>query len=125
MNIEFADRLAAFKSLRAVYGNIDKHLLRTIYPRTLAVQCEDVKVAMTHIGGYPGRYDAVAKELILREKPNLFLCGHSHILKVMYDEQYRMLTMNPGAFGNHGFHQVRTLLRLLFDSLWITLLIVE
>lgn len=115
-NTEVADKLAAFKPLRAVYGNIDNHVLRQMFPRTLAFQCEGVKVAMTHIGGYPGRYDAVAKELIVREKPTLFLCGHSHILKVMYDEKFEMLTMNPGAFGNHGFHKVRTLLRFEIDG---------
>ena len=115
-NVAVADQMMAIKPVRAVYGNIDDHVVRTLFPRCLAFECEGVKVAMTHIGGYPGRYDAVAKEFIAREKPQLFVCGHSHILKVMYDDRYEMLTMNPGAIGNHGFHQVCTVVRFDRDK---------
>ena len=110
-HVSVSDGIKARKPLRAVHGNVDGYELRLEFPRFLEFQCEDVRVLMTHIGGFPGRYDAVAREAIGRTCPKLFVCGHSHILRVMYDERYSMLTMNPGAIGNHGFHQVRTLLR--------------
>lgn len=111
-----ADRLAAFKPLRGVYGNIDGYDIRSTYPEQLAFMCEDVKVLMIHIGGYPGRYSQMAKAAIIAERPKLFISGHSHILKIMYDDKMQCLHMNPGAAGRHGWHKVRTLIRFVVDG---------
>lgn len=113
---DVAERLAAFRPLRAVYGNIDGGAVRYNYSEFLAFRCESVNVLMTHIGGYPGRYSPQAYHKIMADRPNLFVCGHSHILKVQYDKSLQMLTMNPGAAGIYGFHQVRTLLRFEIDG---------
>ena len=110
-NLEVTDTLSRIKPLRAVYGNIDDDKARRSFPLDLFFYCEQVKVYMTHIGGYPGKYNARTKQLIETEKPQLFICGHSHILKVMYDKNNQVLHMNPGACGTHGFHNVRTMLR--------------
>lgn len=99
------------KPLKAVYGNIDGNDMRLSYPENLLFMCEGVKVFITHIGGYPSKYTARVKKIIQAEKPQLYICGHSHILKVMYDKQYQLLHLNPGAAGTHGFHQVKTALR--------------
>ena len=106
-----AEKLAAFKPLRAVYGNIDSHQLRIVYPQHQRFMCEDVDVWLTHIGGYPGKYAPEVKPGIYENPPRLFICGHSHILKVTYDKKNNILCMNPGAAGKYGFHVVRTLLR--------------
>ncbi len=110
------EELLKHKPLRAVYGNIDGQDIRKSYPKDLVFNCEQVKVFMTHIGGYPQRYNAEAKKIIQEEKPKLFICGHSHILKVMYDQQYELLHINPGAAGNHGFHKVKTMVRFTIDG---------
>lgn len=110
-NINVIDELTQFKPLRAVHGNIDGHVVRTAAPENLFFEIEGVKVFITHIGGSPGRYQARVKSLMQQHKPNLFICGHSHILKVMYDRQMELLHINPGAAGNHGFHHVKTLIR--------------
>jgi uncharacterized protein len=115
-NIESADKLAEFKPLRGVYGNIDDHQVRLSYPKHHKFRCEEVKVWMTHIGGYPGHYDKSVRPGLNDEAPQLFICGHSHILRVMYDKKYNLLYMNPGAAGNHGFHKVKTLLRFEIDK---------
>ncbi|MFM6976056.1 MAG: metallophosphoesterase family protein [Sphingobacteriaceae bacterium] len=109
--IELADQLAAFKPMRGVYGNIDGQEVRIVYPEHIFFMCENIKVWITHIGGYPGRYPAKIKETLLRQKPDLFICGHSHILKVMHDPKMHLLHLNPGAAGKHGWHKMRTLLR--------------
>jgi uncharacterized protein len=109
--LEFADELAKYKPFRAVYGNIDDTKVRAVYPKDLLFECEGVKVYMTHIGGYPNRYNVEAQKIIEQELPQLFICGHSHILKVMPDKKYNLLHMNPGAVGNHGFHEFITMLR--------------
>jgi len=114
--IAVAERLAAFKPLKGVFGNIDGMDLRSIYPQVLSWTCEEVKVLMTHIGGSPGRYPAVVKDQIKRDQPDLFVCGHSHILKIMYDPQYSCLYLNPGAAGKQGWHTVRTLVRFMIDG---------
>lgn len=106
-----ADGISSFKPFKGVYGNVDGHELRSQFPENQIFRCEGVKVLMTHIGGYPGRYNARVKKLILEEKPQLYICGHSHILKVVQDRKNNLLHMNPGACGVHGFHQIRTLLR--------------
>jgi putative phosphoesterase len=111
-----AEKLSAFKPLKGVYGNIDGQDIRGTYPETLRWKCEEINVYMTHIGGYPPRYNpAVLKELN-NNPAQLFICGHSHILKVMYDEKHKCLHMNPGAAGNQGWHQVRTLIRFVIDG---------
>lgn len=115
-NLETVEKLGAFKPLRAVYGNIDDHRIRATFPKHLRFRCEDVKVWMTHIGGYPGHYDKSVKPLIFQEPPMLFISGHSHILKVIFDQKINCLHMNPGAAGNHGFHMVKTLLRFTIDG---------
>lgn len=110
------EKLAAFKTLRAVYGNVDGGSIRINYPEFLSFECEEVSVLLTHIGGYPGRYLPEAKLKILEYQPDLFVCGHSHILKVQFDTSFNMLCINPGAAGLEGFHQVRTLLRFEVDG---------
>lgn len=111
-NIELSDKLKAFKPLVGVYGNIDDHEIRSEHPLHQRFVCEGVRVWMTHIGGYPGRYHINIKNRIKLEKPDLFITGHSHILKVMRDPKLdNMLHLNPGAAGNHGFHRVKTLMR--------------
>ena len=110
-NIALANQLAAFKPLKGVYGNIDGHDIRAIYPEHLKFTCEKVNVWMTHIGGYPGKYNPKIREELTRYPPDLFIAGHSHILKVIYDKKIKCLHLNPGAAGKEGWHQVRTLLR--------------
>ena len=109
-------KIEQLKPLRAVYGNIDGQELRKIYPLNNIFTCEGVKVLITHIGGYPNRYHAEAATLILQEKPALFICGHSHILKIIYDKQFSLLHLNPGACGMQGFHQVKTALRFTIEG---------
>ena len=113
---DVADSLSAFKPLRAVYGNIDDQKIRLMFPRVNIFTIENVKVIMTHIGGYPGRYEPGIKELIIKEKPNIFISGHSHILKVMNDHNLHLLHINPGAAGNSGFHKVITMVRFQIDG---------
>lgn len=98
------------KPFRAVYGNIDDANTRLTYPLRLSFECEGIKVLITHIGGYPGRYPSTIKQWIQEEKADLFICGHSHICKVMYDQKLKHWHFNPGAYGHHGFHHVRTAL---------------
>lgn len=110
-NINLADRLSSFKPLRGVYGNIDGADIRKVYPRVLLFDCEGLKVFITHIGGYPGRYSTDIRPKLQTEKPDLFICGHSHILKIMPDKELNLLHINPGAAGKEGFHKVRTIVR--------------
>lgn len=109
--ISICDELKKLKPLRAVYGNIDGQDVRKEYPKNLIFNCDEVKIYITHIGGYPNRYNLDAKKIILEHKPQLFICGHSHILKVMYDKALNLLHINPGACGIHGFHQMKTMVR--------------
>lgn len=111
-----ADELKAFRPLRGVYGNIDGPDIRNEYPEVLHFECEQVKVLMLHIGGYPGRYSPEAKKQLQLHRPGLFITGHSHILKVMYDDKLQCLHMNPGAAGRQGWHKVRTLVRFVIDG---------
>ena len=115
-NLEAADKLAAFKPLKAVYGNIDGHELRAAYPLHQRFKCEEVDVWITHIGGYPKAYNVRVREEIKMNPPKLFISGHSHILKVMPDNKLNLLHMNPGAVGKHGFHKTRTMLRFTIDG---------
>ena len=114
--MDLAARIAEFKPLVGVAGNCDNHDLRFIHPIHRFFECEGLKILMTHIGGYPGRYDLRARELIDRYRPDIFVCGHSHILKVMHDRTINTLHINPGAAGIHGFHKVRTLVRFTVDN---------
>jgi len=115
-DITTADTFATVKPFRAVYGNIDGFDVRLGYPKNQLFLCEDVKVLITHIGGYPGRYEKEARQLIAAEKPGLFISGHSHILKVIYDKKHELLHINPGAAGNSGFHHVITCVRFVIDG---------
>lgn len=110
------DVIKKIKPLQAVYGNIDDQKTRLEFPKNLIFNCEEVKVFITHICGQPTNYLKEVKEIIKAEKPQLFICGHSHILKVMYQPQYELLHLNPGACGNHGFHQIKTALRFVIDG---------
>ncbi len=114
--IAITDELAKLKPLIAVYGNIDGQDVRKVHPKNQRFMCEGVDVFMTHIGGYPNRYSLDALAEIKQKPPKLFICGHSHILKVMFDDKYKLLHINPGAAGNHGFHQVKTLVRFTIDG---------
>ena len=113
---DVANKLLAFKPLRAVYGNIDGQDVRLMFPKIQIFTVENVKVMMTHIGGYPSRYEPGIKELIIKEKPNIFISGHSHILKVMNDHSLNLLHINPGAAGNSGFHRIMTMVRFQIDG---------
>lgn len=116
-NNELATRLEkSGKILRGVYGNIDSNAIRSLYPEQLVFTCEQVKVMIRHIGGYPPRYNPETKKELLIHQPQLFISGHSHILKVIYDEKLQCLHMNPGAAGKQGWHKVRTLIRFVIDG---------
>jgi uncharacterized protein len=117
-NMELANRLITLSclKLRGVYGNIDGQDVRSVYPEQLVFSCEEVKVLMRHIGGAPPRYNPETKKELQLHQPNLFISGHSHILKVIYDDKVNCLHMNPGAAGKHGWHKVRTLIRFTIDG---------
>ncbi len=115
-NLSVTDRLKALKPVRGVYGNIDDHVIQKEFPENNRFMCEEVDVWITHIGGYPNRYNVRVRDEIRSNPPKLFICGHSHILKVMHDKKLGLLHMNPGACGKHGFHQVRTMLRFVIDG---------
>ena len=115
-NEETAYELLQIRPLRAVHGNIDGMALRKLYPQHLRFACEEVDILMVHIGGYPGHYSPEIRKEFNFNPPKLFISGHSHILKVIYDPKCQMLHINPGAAGIHGFHQVRTLVRFTIDN---------
>ena len=114
--IKVTDAIKELKPLRAVFGNIDDAKTRVEFPENNRFMCEGVDVWITHIGGYPNRYDVRIREDIRKNPPKLFICGHSHILKVMPDKKLNLLHMNPGAVGKHGFHKTRTMLRFTIDG---------
>ncbi len=113
---QVADQLRELKPLRGVYGNIDDQTIRGQFPEFLRFKCEGVDVLMTHIGGYPGRYPSYILDIFRTNPPDLFICGHSHILKVMPDKKFNLLHMNPGAAGLSGFHNVITMLRFSIND---------
>jgi putative phosphoesterase len=115
-NLETANELEKIKPLKAVYGNIDGQSVRLSFPEIQIFSCEQVKVLMIHIGGYPGRYEKKALDLIRAEKPKLFISGHSHILKVIYDDKNRLLHINPGSAGKYGLHNIITAVRFVIDG---------
>jgi putative phosphoesterase len=110
------DKIKTLKPLRAVFGNIDDAEARKEFPLNNRFMCEDVDVWITHIGGYPDKYNVNVRDEIRQNPPKLFICGHSHILKVQFDKKLNLLHMNPGAAGKHGFHQMRTMLRFEIDK---------
>ncbi len=114
--LDLAVKLRAFKPLRGVYGNIDGQDIRSQYPEHLRFNCEELNVWMTHIGGYPGKYSSGIREEIYRNPPGLFISGHSHILKVIFDKKISCLHLNPGAAGKQGWQKVRTLLRFSISA---------
>lgn len=115
-DLSVTDMLKNEKPLRAVYGNIDSNEARMEFPLNSRFMCEGVDVWITHIGGYPGKYNQAVREEIMLNPPKLFICGHSHILKVQFDQKLGLLHMNPGAAGISGFHQVRTMLRFEIEG---------
>lgn len=115
-SIELVTKFAAFKPFRAVYGNIDGQEIRQLYPKVNRFMIENTDVLMIHIGGYPGRYEPEVYPLLLACPPQLFISGHSHILKVMFDKKLKCLHINSGAAGKSGFHNVRTLVRFVIDG---------
>lgn len=115
-SLEVAQKLAAIKPLRAVYGNIDGQDIRKVYPQINRFTIEGTEVLIKHIGGYPGNYDPSIRGSLLVRPPKLFISGHSHILKVKFDKTLNMLHINPGAAGIYGFHKVRTLLRFSIED---------
>ena len=113
---QVTDTISNLKPLRAVFGNIDNHELRLSFPDELLFECEDMNIYMTHIGGRPGRYSKGISEKIKSLKPKIFICGHSHILKIQFDKVNQLLFINPGAIGKHGFHKFRTMVRFVIDK---------
>lgn len=115
-NLNVTDEIKKLKPLRAVFGNIDDDKARMEFPLNNRFWCEEVNVLITHIGGYPGKYNQAIRSELQSNPPKLFICGHSHILKVQFDKSVNLLHMNPGAAGISGFHQVRTMLRFVIDG---------
>lgn len=115
-DLKVTDAIKQIKPLKAVYGNIDNTEARLEFPEINRFMCEGVDVLMTHIGGYPGKYNPKIRPVLQLQPPKLFVCGHSHILKVMPDKKLNLLHMNPGAIGIYGFHQVRTMLRFTIEG---------
>ena len=115
-NASLAEKLAEFRPIKGVYGNIDGYDIRGVYPELLRWKCEEVEVMMCHIGGYPGKYTPVVKAEMKKSPPKLFISGHSHILKIIYDKEYDCLHINPGAAGKEGWHKTRTLVVFSIDK---------
>lgn len=115
-SLAVTDAISKLKPLRAVYGNIDDHVIQKEFPLNNRFFCEGVEVLMTHIGGYPPKYNSRTRAILKANPPKLFICGHSHILKVMMDKPLGTLHMNPGACGKYGFHLMRTMLRFVIDG---------
>ena len=110
------DKLNEISKVKAVYGNIDNHQIRITLASEVLFKCEGLNIYMTHIGGYPGKYSKAVKEKIEKTKPDIFICGHSHILKVMNDKINNLLFINPGAAGNHGIHKVKTIVQFIINE---------
>lgn len=115
-SLDVYDKLTKLTDVKAVYGNIDDHKIRIGLKSELFFKCEGVNIYMTHIGGYPGKYSKGIKEKIEKTNPNIFICGHSHILKIMNDKKNKLLFLNPGAAGNHGVHKVKTIIKFDIDD---------
>lgn len=114
--LESLDNIKEIAPIRAVYGNIDDTPVRAVYPLNLAWECEGMKIFMTHIGGYPTRYKKRVSRLLNKIKPDIYICGHSHICRVMRDAELNLIHMNPGAYGHYGFHKMRTMLKFSINE---------
>lgn len=115
-SMDVIEQLEKIKPLKGVYGNIDNAKIRSEFPEVSRFMCENVEVLMIHIGGYPGKYTSLAKQKIAAKAPKLFISGHSHILKAMFDEKNNLLHLNPGACGKQGWHKMRTMMRFVIDD---------
>ena len=115
-SMEVVEALENFKPLKGVWGNIDNNTIRQKFPEKIRWQCEDVEVLMIHIGGYPGKYATAIKKEIQEHPPQLFISGHSHILKVIFDDKLQCLHINPGAAGREGWHKTSTIIRIKIDG---------
>lgn len=115
-SLDVIEQLEKIKPLKGVYGNIDNSKIQAEFPEVNRFLCEKLEVLMIHIGGYPGKYSPLAKKKIAEQPPKLFISGHSHILKAMYDEKNKLLHLNPGACGKQGWHKVRTMMRFVVDG---------
>lgn len=115
-SMDVIEQLEKIKPLKGVYGNIDNAKIRSELPEVSRFMCENVEVLMIHIGGYPGKYTPLAKQEIAEKAPKLFISGHSHILKAMFDEKNNLLHLNPGACGKQGWHKMRTMMRFVIDD---------
>ena len=115
-SLTIAERLNSFRPFKAVYGNIDGHDSRKLFPEINRFTIDEADVLMKHIGGYPGKYDISIRNILQENPPTLFISGHSHILKVMYDKKLNLLHINPGAAGKYGYHTIRTLIRFTIDK---------
>ena len=115
-SLNVTDAIEKLKPLKGVHGNIDDHIIQKEFPENNRFFCEEVDVWITHIGGYPPKYNNKTRDVIKLNPPKIFISGHSHILKVMWDKKIGVLHMNPGACGKHGFHQMRTMLRFVIDK---------
>ncbi len=111
-SLEVSQKLSAFKPVKGVYGNIDGLDIKAIHPKDLRFTLEGFDIWMTHIGGYPGHYGKEVKQAIKENPPQIFICGHSHIVRVMQDKDLNVLCINPGAAGNHGFHKIKTIMKM-------------
>ncbi|HAO07363.1 MAG TPA: YfcE family phosphodiesterase [Chryseobacterium sp.] len=118
-SMDVIEQLEKIKPLKGVYGNIDNAKIRSEFPEVSRFKCENVEVLMIHIGGYPGKYTPLAKQEIAAKAPKLFISGHSHILKAMFDEKNNLLHLNPGACGKQGWHKMRTMMRFVIDDMEI------
>lgn len=115
-SMDVIEQLEKIKPLKGVYGNIDNAKIRSEFPEVNRFVCENVEVLMIHIGGYPGKYTPLAKQEITKKAPKLFISGHSHILKAMFDQKNNLLHLNPGACGKQGWHKMRTMMRFVIDD---------
>tara|TARA_B100000530_G_scaffold336395_1_gene290971 strand:- start:1914 stop:2417 length:504 start_codon:yes stop_codon:yes gene_type:complete len=115
-DIKIIDDLKKYSLVRAVYGNIDNNIVRKEFHENIFFKCEDIPVFITHIGGYPGKYPKNITEKLIKHKPKLFICGHSHILKIIQDDKFKLLHINPGAIGIIGFHKKRTMVKFEIDK---------
>lgn len=115
-SLTIAERLNSFRPFKAVYGNIDGQNIRKLFPEINRFTIDEADVLMKHIGGYPGKYDISIRNILQENPPTLFISGHSHILKVMYDKKLNLLHINPGAAGKYGYHTIRTLIRFTIDK---------
>jgi len=115
-DLHVTENIQKLKPVKAVYGNIDDAMARLEFPLDLRFKVEEMDVWITHIGGYPNNYNQRIRAELTKNPPNIFISGHSHILKVQYDQKLNLLHLNPGAAGNHGFHKVRTMLRFTIEK---------